>query len=144
MIRRSHVEIVDFEDEEFRDIDTEKYYCRHCLEYGFKYILRNRIYPEGESDSDKDSWRMCYDCGSIFATLEIEKETMVTDAIDTIDNPHDVGNNQILGVDRRSSSTSKRKKRQRDKELDDIKEADLKAELRKGHKLLSYSEDQPQ
>jgi hypothetical protein len=87
---------------------------------------------------------MCYDCGSIFATFEIEKETMVTDAIDTIDNPHDVGNNQFLGVDRRSSSTSKRKKRQRDKELDDIKEADLKAELRKGHKLLSYSEDQPQ
>ena len=149
MIRRSHVEIVDFDDgdEDDENDDTKKYYCNNCEKYGFKVRLLNRIYPEGEPIApDKDQWRMCHDCGSIFAVYELEKETMVTDAIDTIDNPFDIGKDSILGVDNRSSSTGKRKKRLKDKQkdLDDIKEADLKAELRKGHKLLSYSEDQPQ
>jgi hypothetical protein len=65
--------------------------------------------------------------------------------VETIDNPFDVGTS-FLGIDKRTSvgGINARKKRERQKQLDEIKETDLKAELAKGHTLLSYSEQMPQ
>jgi hypothetical protein len=142
--RRSTYEIVDFNE---GDNDDEKIsYCKHCLFFGLKEPLKNRIYLEGQPSSDKDQFRQCHSCGTIYAIYELEKEATIKNVVETVENPFDIGKDSILGVDNRSSSTGKRKKRLKDKQkdLDDIKEADLKVELRKGHKLLSYSEDQPQ
>jgi hypothetical protein len=61
------------------------------------------------------------------------------------DNPFDIGKD-FLGIDSRTSIGGKnaRKKRERQKQLDDIKDENLKAELAKGHTLISYIEYQPQ
>jgi hypothetical protein len=140
MIRRSRTGIVDFSSEEFKDEKVS--YCSHCLEYGFKVPLTNRIYPDNEPAPDKDQWKMCLDCGSVFALYELERESKIQDAISTSDNPFDIGTS-FLGIDSRSS---KRKKRLKDryKDLDYIKDENLKAELRKGRTLLSYIEYMPQ
>jgi hypothetical protein len=140
--RRSRAEIVDFSSEEFKE-DEKISYCSHCLEYGFKVVLTNRIYPDNEPvPPDKDQWKMCLDCGNIYALFQLEQEAIVTDAVEVTDNPHDVGRNEFLGIDRRI--LAKKRKKDRDKELDYVHDENLKAELRKGHTLLSYSEQIPQ
>jgi hypothetical protein len=139
MIKRSGIETIDFDDE-FND-DEKVYYCKSCLEYGYKVRLKNRLYPEGEAiPVDHEQFKQCHDCGLIVPVYELQKESEIKDVVETTDNPFDESKNQFLGIDNRHSSSGKksRSKRQRDQELDDIKELELKAELRKGHTLLSY------
>jgi hypothetical protein len=62
--------------------------------------------------------------------------------IETVDNPFDIWTS-FLGIDKRTSVVGKnaRKKRERQKELDDIKDDDLKRELASGQTvLISYTE----
>lgn len=61
--------------------------------------------------------------------------------ISTTDNPFDSGVD-FLGIDRRVLGKKKRQRKQDDYGY--INDEDLKRELRKGSKLLSYSEHQPQ
>ena len=138
--RRDKVGIVDFSDEEFRD-DEEFRYCSHCEQYGFKEKLGPRIYPANEpTPADKDQWKMCGVCGTIYAVYELEKESQIKDVAETIESPFESGS-EFLAIDSRKS----RKKRMKDKdEYDYIQDEDLKRELRKGHTLLSYSEEMPQ
>jgi hypothetical protein len=65
--------------------------------------------------------------------------------VETVDNPFDIGTS-FLGIDNRTSVAGKntRKKRERQKQLDEIKDPDLKRELAKGNTLISYIEYQPQ
>ena len=142
MIRRSRAEIVDFSEKE-----VEKFsYCKECLKFGFSVPLKNRIYPEGQPiPADHENWLQCYECGTIVPVYEIEKESRLKDVVETTDNPFDTGKD-FLGIDSRTSIGGKnaRKKRDRQKALDDIKDENLKAELAKGNTLLSYTEYQPQ
>jgi hypothetical protein len=145
MIKRSHVESIDFSDEEFREQEA-LYYCKHCEQFGFKIPLRNRIYPEGEPvPADSDQWRQCHECGLIVPVYELEKESKIKDVVETVNNPFDSGTS-ILGIDKRTSTggLNARKKKERQKELDDIKDDEVKRELAKGNTLLSYTEYQPQ
>jgi hypothetical protein len=133
--------VIDFSDDEFRD-DEQASYCKHCLQFGFKVPLQNRIYPEGEHvPADKDQWKQCLDCGSIYAVYELEKESQIKNAVEPISSPFDSGV-EFLGVDSRASRRKKRKRQQDD--YDYINDEDLKRELRKGSTLLSYSEEMPQ
>jgi hypothetical protein len=133
--------VIDFSDDEFGE-DEPKSLCKHCLEYGFKVPLQNRIYPEGEPvPADKDQWKQCLDCGTIFAIHEIELESQIKNVVETTDNPFDSGV-EFLGVDSRTSRRKKRKQQQDD--YDYIQDEDLKRELKKGSTLLSYSEEMPQ
>lgn len=138
--RRDKVGIIEFSSDEFSD-DDEVRYCKHCLDYGFQVRLKNRIYPEAEPiPADHENWLQCYECGSIVAVHETEKESQIKDVVSTTDNPFDSGKD-FLGIDLRKL----RKRRQRkQEEYDYINDEDLKSELRKGSKLLSYSEQQPQ
>jgi hypothetical protein len=146
LIKRSHIETVDFDDDdEFKD--EKIYYCKDCLEYGFKIRLKNRLYPEGETiPFDHDQWRQCHDCGLIVPVYELEKETEIKDVVETVNNPFDVAKDSFLGVDKRTSvgGINRRKKRDKQKELDEIKDDDVQRELAKGHTLLSYTEQMPQ
>ena len=142
--RRSHYGIVDFNEDD--NEHKKESYCKHCIQFGFKVPLKNRIYPDNEHiPVDHDQWRQCHNCGSVVPVYEIEKEATIKDVIETTDNPFGIGRS-FLGIDSRTSIGGKnaRKKRERKKELDEIKETDLKAELVKGHTLLSYSEYHPQ
>jgi hypothetical protein len=147
LIRRSSYGIIDFSEDDYDDNDDNsiKSYCKHCLEYGFKVQLRNRVYPEGQIPIDHDQWRMCHECGLIVPVYELEKEASIKDVVETVDNPFEQGMS-FLGVDKRTSVGGKnaRKKRERQKQLDDINDDDVKRELAKGHTLLSYTEYQPQ
>jgi hypothetical protein len=146
MIKRSGIEAIDFNDDEFND-DEKVYYCKSCLEYGFKVRLLNRVYPEGEPvPVDHDQWRMCHDCGLIVPIYELQREASIKDVYETVNNPFDVAKDSILGVDKRTSTggINRRKKREKQKELDDIKDDDVQRELAKGHTLLSYTEQMPQ
>jgi hypothetical protein len=144
LIKRSSVKEIDFNDEEFRE-EEALYYCKHCEQFGFKIPLRNRIYPESEPvPADSDQWRQCHECGLIVPIYELEKESQIKDVVETVNNPFDSGTS-ILGIDKRTfGGKSTRKKRERQKQLDDIKDDDLKRELAKGNTLISYIEYQPQ
>jgi hypothetical protein len=143
--RRSRAGMVDFSEGD--NDDSIKSYCKHCLSFGFSVPLKNRIYPQGEPiPSDSDQFLQCHECGLIVPIYEIEKESMIKDVVETSDNPFDVAKNEFLGIDRRTSVGGKnaRKKKERQKQLDEITDENLKAELAKGNTLISYSEYMPQ
>jgi hypothetical protein len=111
---------------------------------GLKLDYGIGIYPEGEPiPPDHDSWRQCHECGSIVPIYELEKEAMIKDVVETVENPFDFAKNEFLGIDNRTSANANKRKRQRDRqrELDSIKDDDLKRELASGQtKLISYTE----
>ena len=132
---------MDFSEDDDND-DSKKSYCKHCLKFGFMVQLRNRIYPDNETiPVDHDQFRQCHECGSIVPVYEIEKESSIKDVVETVDNPFDIGTS-FLGIDKRTSVGGKnaRKKRERQRQLDDIKDPDLKRELASETQLISYSE----
>ncbi len=139
MHRRSRLGIVDFSSD--HDDDSIKSYCRECLKYGFSVPLKNRIYPEGQPiPSDSDQFLQCYECGLVVPIYELEKESSIKDVVETSDNPFDIAKNTFLGIDSRKA----RKKKERQKQFEDIKDENLKAELAKGNTFISYIEYQPQ
>jgi hypothetical protein len=137
MNRREKVGVVDFSDDEFEEDgeDKPKSLCPHCKEYGFKVELQNRIY-EGPKPADWESWKMCLDCGTVYALHEISKESQIKDVVSVSDNPFDFGVD-FLAIHSRKISTRKKKKGD---DFDHIHDEDLKRELKKGSILLSYSE----
>jgi hypothetical protein len=89
--------------------------------------------------------KQCHECGTIVPVYEIEKDSSIKDVIETTDNPFDIGTS-FLGIDSRTSIEGKnaRKKRERQKQLEDIKDDEVKRELTKGNTLISYIEYQSQ
>jgi hypothetical protein len=141
IIKRSHIEIVDFSEGDYIDDndDCKKSYCKHCLEYGFKVPLKNRIYQNEPIPVDHDQWRQCHECGLIVPIYELQKEASIKDVIETVENPFDIGTS-FLGIDKRTSVGGKnaRKKRERQKELDAIQNKDIKMELQKGNQVTIH------
>lgn len=68
-----------------------------------------------------DQFRQCHECGSIVPVYELKKEATIKDVVETLESPFDQSKD-FLGIDNRKA----RKKRERQKELDDIKDDDLK------------------
>ncbi|HEX7178149.1 MAG TPA: hypothetical protein VF220_00370 [Nitrososphaeraceae archaeon] len=145
MHRRSRAEIVDFTEDDYNDNDDSKIsHCKHCLEYGFKVPLKNRIYPDNEPiPVDHDQFRQCHECGTIVPIYELEKEASIKDVVETVENPFDQGKD-FLGIDNRKSANKRKRQTDRQRELDSIKDEDLKRELAKGNTLISYTEHIPQ
>jgi hypothetical protein len=141
--RRPRYDIVDFNQGD-TDNDSIKSYCKHCEKFGLKVALKNTIYSDGESiPVDNDQFRQCHECGNIVPIYELEKEASIKDVVEIVDNPFDIGKNEFLGIDNRTSVNANKRKRRRDREreLDSIKDDDLKRELASGQtKLISYSE----
>lgn len=121
------------------DKEEEIRYCKKCLEFDIHCPLKNRLYENNQVEIDHENWLQCHHCGSIYAVNEVQKEPMIKDVIEKIDNASEIAKNQFLAVDPR-----KRRNRlqQQDDEYEDIKEPELKAELRNGSELISYSEEQ--
>jgi hypothetical protein len=108
--------------------------------------LKNRLYPDNQPiPVDHENYLQCHECGLIVPVYEIEKEPSIKDVVETTDNPFDSGK-MFLGIDSRTSVGGKnaRKKKERQKALEDIKDDDLKREIAKGNTLISYTEYQPQ
>jgi hypothetical protein len=122
-------------------------YCPRCLEMAnVRSKLGNRIYMPDESGNvttppDYDLWRQCHLCGSIYARYEAKQEADITTITEPRDSPfHSRG--IILGTDSRKfdRSCKTQHKRRLKKDLSQYKEEDIKEALRKGAKLVSYTE----
>ena len=109
------------------------------------FIRRGRfdeIYPDNEPiPVDHENLLQCHECGEIVPIYEIEKESSIRDVVETVDNPFDIGTS-FLGIDSRSVGGKKaRKKKERQRQLDDINDPDVKRELASGQiRLISYKE----
>jgi hypothetical protein len=127
--------------------DSIKSYCKHCLSFGFTVPLKNRIYPNNEPiPPDSDQFLQCHECGLIVPIYELEKEAEIKNLVEVVETPFDSAKNEFLGIDSRTSIGGKdaRKKKQRQKELEDIKDDEVRREVSKGNTLISYIEDMPQ
>jgi hypothetical protein len=123
-------------------------YCQRCLEMAnVRSNLGDRIYFPDKFGHvtippDADKWRQCHRCGSIYARYEVKQEA----ELDSLVKPGGPNTGLITGVpvrkfDRTGKGGSYAKKRKREQDLSQYKEEDLKAELRRGAKLISYHDD---
>ena len=109
--------------------------------------LGNRIYlPDKLGKTvippDADKWRQCHECGTIYPKYEAKQEVEVDILTEPSDNPFKFGNSQVMSgesrkVDRSGKTQHKRKFKQ---DLEQYKEEDVKQALRRGSKLVSYTE----
>jgi hypothetical protein len=137
---------VDFSEGDNSD-HSIKSYCKHCLSFGFTVPLKNRVYPNNEPiPHDSDQFLQCHECGLIVTIYDLEKEASIKNLVETVDNPFDSVKNEFLGIDSRTSIGRKnaRKKRERQKQLDDIKDDEVRRQVSKGNTLISYIEHMPQ
>jgi hypothetical protein len=121
-------------------------YCSNCcsskkgLPQSSETLLQQRIYPAGEPlPQDAKEWRQCYLCGEIVHIIHIPGQGELVSEIEEQAGPYDaIGAGGIIsGIEKRKRAV--RGKHERSK-LEYIKEYDVKEALRKGAKLISYSE----
>jgi hypothetical protein len=128
--------------------DKEKVsYCQDCLKVRILSPLKHRIYLDDDGNitnpaPDADKWRQCWICGVIVGVYEAKQEVELDTLTKPRDNPFKFGNSQIMTRESRkfdrSGKTQRKKKFKQD--LEQYKEEDIKHALRKGSKLVSYTE----
>ena len=120
-------------------------HCPDCEEKGIhdqSTILGERKYLLDEDvGSDAKEWRQCYLCGHTFHKVHVPPpEPELVSEIDELDNPYEEQSARIVGIDKRK--VGKRGKHEQTK-INLIKDPELKADIKKGAKLISYTETQP-
>jgi hypothetical protein len=122
-------------------------YCQDCLKVKILSPLKHRIYQDENGKitnpaPDADKWRQCWTCGLVVGVYEAKQEIELDTLTKPRDNPFKFGNTQVrTGESRkvdRSDKTQRKKKFMQD--LEQYKEEDIKHALRKGSKLVSYTE----
>jgi hypothetical protein len=123
-------------------------FCSRCDDmFGVQARLGPRIMPLDESTgkpkpkpSDYELWLECRNCGTIYAKHDTKVEAVIEPLVQTKTNPFDKG--KILSIGPRKKG--KRGNNPRLKSTrDDIKDEDLKIELKDGVVLISYSSTDP-
>lgn len=121
-------------------------YCPKCEHNGIRdqrTVIRERQYlPHeliaGELPYDHDQWRQCWLCGTCIPTHDIKKEGSLDTDIPRITTKFSTAARQPEHYQKPKHRRGFNERDQRNE--DDIKDEDLKKELKKGAKLLSYSE----
>ena len=122
-------------------------YCEDCLKVKILSALKHRIYLDDDGKitnhgPDSNKWRQCWTCGLIVGVYEAKQEVELDTLTKLRDNPFKFKNGQVMTGDSRkvdrSGKTQRKKKFKQD--LEHHKEEDIKADLRKGKKLISYHE----
>jgi hypothetical protein len=94
--------------------------------------------------ADADKWRQCWTCGVIVGVNEAKQEVELDTLTQPRNNPFKFGNsgNQVMtGESRKFDKTGKtQRKRKLKQDLSEYKEEDVKEAIRKGSKLVSYTE----
>lgn len=127
-------------------------WCPSCAKVGINSPLKHRIYLDEQGkitspQSDAKNWRQCWQCSLIVPVYEAKVEA----DIETLTEPRPTGfnNPSSSGTDRAEESIlpdesgnrlKRHRKKKRKQDLEQYKEHDIKDALRKGQKLLSYSE----
>ncbi|MGH9972860.1 MAG: hypothetical protein ACRD93_03065 [Nitrososphaeraceae archaeon] len=125
-IRKQRCGIIDSEEPEIR-------YCPICLKTDYLSALGPLIQRLNQPlPSDSENWLECRECREIFPRYEIQKETDIGIAKESIDNPFDTGHSIVgLGNKIKQIASQKNMQRLRDR-IDQEKDLDIKQELRKG------------
>jgi hypothetical protein len=118
-------------------------YCQRCQDmFGVSARLGPRIMPLDVASgkpipkpSDYDLWLECRNCDTVYAKHDTKVEAVIEPLVQTKSSPFDKG--KIQGVGQRKKV--KRGNNPRIKTRDDIKDEDLKRELKDGAQLVSYS-----
>lgn len=125
-------------------------YCQDCLNVKVLSPLKHRIYQDDNGnitnpDPDADKWRQCWTCGLIVGVYEAKQEVELDTLTEPRDNPFKFGNSQVFtGESRKFDKTGRtQRKRKLKQDLEQYKEEEVKAALRKGATLVSYVESQP-
>ena len=132
-IKRSPPKEIDFKQGD----QDEPTFCQHCAKVGLQIRLEPRLYGKDEIPYDDENWKQCYRCGRLVEIYNIKYESeRLSGFTEPSDDPFDFGNSQISGLKKRDIH------RDKDKEYEEIKENELKQELRHGSILLNYSDTQ--
>ena len=132
-----------------RGPDKEKVsYCEDCLKVKVLSPLRNRIYLDENGKitnpgPDADKWRQCWTCGLIVGVYEAKPEVELDTLTEPRDNPFKFGSGTKVhtGESRKVDRTGKtQRKRKLKQDLEQYKEEDIKAALRKGATVVSFQE----
>jgi hypothetical protein len=122
-------------------------YCQDCLKVKILSPLRNRIYLDENGKitnpgPDSNKWKQCWTCGVIVGVYEAKPEVELDTLTEPRDNPFKFKSGQVeTGESRKYDRTGKTQhKRKFKQDLEQYKEEDIKADLRKGKKLLNYHE----
>jgi hypothetical protein len=123
-------------------------YCEDCLKVRILSPLKHRIYLDENGNitnpqSDAYKWRQCWTCGLIVGVYEAKLEVELDTLTEPRDNPFKFKSGEVVmtgesrKVDRSGKTQHKRKFKQ---DLEQYKEEDIKQALRKGAKVISYTE----
>ena len=122
-------------------------YCQDCWKVNIFSPLRNRIYLDDDGKitnpgPDADKWRQWWICGVIVGVYEAKQEVELDTLTKPRDNPFKFKSGLVeTGESRKIDRTGKTQhKRQFKQDLEQYKEEDIKAALKKGAKLVSYQE----
>ena len=129
-------------------LDKEKVsYCQDCLNVKILSPLKHRIYLDENGNitnpgPDAQKWRMCWTCGLIVGVYQAKPEVELDTLTEPRDNPLKFKSGEVMTeesrkVDRSDETQHKRKFKQ---DLEQYKEEDVKEALRRGSKLVSYTE----
>jgi hypothetical protein len=127
-------------------------YCQKCLEFNVLSALKHRIYLDEKGKinpnppPDSKNWKQCWTCGDIVGIYEAKQEADIFTLTEPRDNPFRFGDkqNNIQTGESRNRKFDRTCKTQRKKQfkhdLEQYKEEDIKEALRKGAKLVSFTE----
>ena len=121
-------------------------YCPRCMDvWGVQARLIPRQYKEddpaliaGELPYDHNQWKQCYHCGTLVPIHDIPKEGQLTTDIERITSKFQTQKGLPEHYDKPKHKRGFNERLEK-AELE-IKDKELKAELKKGAKLISYSE----
>jgi hypothetical protein len=122
-------------------------YCEECLKVKILSPLKHRIYLDengkiANPGPDANKWKQCWTCGLIVGVYEAKQEAELDTLTEPRDNPFkfkggEVSTGESRKFDRTGKTQHKRKFKQ---DLEQYKEEDIKAAVRKGAKVISYTE----
>jgi ribosomal protein S27AE len=125
-------------------------FCSRCEEmFGVRARLGPRIMPLDETTgkpksrpSDYELWLECRNCGTVYAKHDTKVEAVIEPLVQTKTNPFDKGKIRSIGQ-RKKVKRGSNPRLKVTTSRDDIKDEDLKRELKDGAQLVSYSSTDP-
>jgi hypothetical protein len=124
------------------DSNEKPKYCPVCERHSQRYALHNRLYKEielqfGMLPGDHDRWLQCFHCGNVFLKDNVRQEGKLTTDIQI---PKASGSS--VGKPEHYEKPKHRRgfNERLDRGQEEIKDPELRKELKKGAKLISYSE----
>lgn len=119
-------------------VQSKPKYCPICEKYNIRHQLNKRVYNDleliaGMLPSDHDRWLQCFHCGNVFLKDRVAQEGMLKTELE-ITKPS-IHQDEHLPKPKHQRGFNERLQQE-----PEIKDKEVLKELKKGAKLISYSE----